>query len=879
MTIDEGGVTPQDGSAEEVGHNSDAASITRVSGMYQDYFLDYASYVILERAIPALEDGFKPVQRRILHSMFLMEDGRYHKVANVIGQTMRFHPHGDASIGDALVQLGQKELLIDTQGNWGNTLTGDSAAAPRYIEARLSKFALEVVFSPKVTHWQGSYDGRADEPIHLPVKFPMLLAQGVEGIAVGLSTRILPHNFNELIDASIKILRGKKAEVFPDFLTGGIADFTQYNDGVRGSRIRVRAKIQQVEKKALIITEIPFGTTTQSLIDSIIKANDKGKIKIKKIEDNTAENVEIAIQLPPGISPDKTIDALYAFTDCEVSIAPLCCVIVNDNPEFIGVSEALERSTHHTLDLLKRELEIKLSELQEQWHFASLERIFIENRIYRDIEEAETWEEVLSFIHKGLAPHIQNLIREVTDEDVTKLTEIRIKRISKFDSDKANDRILDLEGKIAEVKHSLDNIVDFAVEYFKELKKKYGAGRERRTEIRIFDDIVATKVAIANTKLYVNREEGFIGNGLKKDEFVCDCSDIDDIIVIRKDGKMMVTKIAAKTFVGTDILHVGVFKRDDKRTIYNMIYMDGKTKVSYMKRFGVTSITRDKEYDLGSAAKGSQVLYLSVNPNGEAEVVTVHLRLLQKLKKPKFDIDFAELAIKGRQSKGNIVTKFQIKKIDMREKGISTLAARKVWFDDTVQRLNADARGTLLGSFKGDDKILTVYQNGQYRLSNFDLANHFDEGLVLIEKWKPEQPLSAIYWDSSKDRYYVKRFLLDDVEKRESFISDSSGSRLELITTGNKPVIQVLYKKVKGVERESEEIDIEEFIAVKGWKAQGNQLTAYPVKEINLVATEEEVEEVEEVEEIEENEDVDIEPRKNNDDDKEGGKSQITLEF
>lgn len=875
MTIDDG-VMPQNNLPEESGNNSDAASITRVSGMYQDYFLDYASYVILERAVPALEDGLKPVQRRILHSMFLMEDGRYHKVANVIGQTMRFHPHGDASIGDALVQLGQKDLLIDTQGNWGNVLTGDSAAAPRYIEARLSKFALEVVFSPKVTHWQSSYDGRADEPIHLPVKFPILLAQGVEGIAVGLSTRILPHNFNELIEASINILRGKKPEIFPDFLTGGIADFTQYNDGIRGSRIRIRAKIQQVEKKSLIITEIPFGTTTQSLIDSIIKANDKGKIKIKKIEDNTAENVEIAIQLPPGISPDKTIDALYAFTDCEVSIAPLCCVIVNDNPEFIGVSEALERSTYNTLELLKRELEIKLDELQEQWHFASLERIFIENKIYRDIEEAETWEEVLLYIRTGLEPHVQQLIREVTDEDITRLTEIRIKRISKFDSDKANDRIIELEGKIAEVKNSLDNLVDFAVEYFKELKKKYGTGRERKTEIRIFDDIVATKVAIANAKLYVNREEGFVGTGLKKDEFVCDCSDIDDIIVIRKDGTMLVSKVAAKTFVGKDILYVGVFKRDDKRTIYNLIYMDGKTKVSYMKRFAVTSITRDKEYNLASDNKGSQILYLSVNPNGEAEVVTIHLRLLQKLKKPKFDIDFAELAIKGRQSKGNTVTKYQIKKIEMREKGISTLAARKIWFDDTVQRLNADGRGTLLGSFKGDDKILTVYQNGQYRLSNFDLANHFDEGIVLIEKWKPEQPISAIYWDSEKDRYFVKRFLLDDIEKKDSIISDASGSRLELVTTATKPQIQLIFKKLKGVEKDPEQIDLEEFIAVKGWKAQGNQLTPLPVKEINLITTQEDVEpepETEEEELFEEN------GNENDKGDADFGDVQITLDF
>ena len=874
MTIEEGQEPIPENPENTNESNAETTSITRVSGMYQDYFLDYASYVILERAVPALEDGLKPVQRRILHAMFGMEDGRYHKVANVIGQTMRFHPHGDASIGDALVQLGQKDILIDTQGNWGNVLTGDSAAAPRYIEARLSKFALEVVFSPKVTKWQSSYDGRADEPINLPVKFPLLLAQGVEGIAVGLSTRILPHNFNELIEGSIKILKGKKAEIFPDFPTGGIADFTQYNDGVRGGRVRVRAKIQQIEKKNLVITEIPFGTTTQSLIDSILKANDKGKIKIKKIEDNTAENVEILIHLPSGISPDKTIDALYAFTDCETSIAPLGCVIVNDNPEFLGVSEVLERSTHHTVDLLRMELEIKLHELQEQWHFASLERIFIENRIYRDIEEAETWEQVISFIRKGLEPHIQNLIREVTDDDIVKLTEIRIKRISKFDSDKANDRILELEGKIAEVKNHLANLIEFAIDYFKELKKKYGTGRERKTEIRIFDDIVAAKVAIANTKLYVNREEGFIGTGLRKDEFVCDCSDIDDIIVIREDGSMMVTKIAPKVFVGKDIVYVAVFKRNDKRTIYNMIYMDGKTKVSYMKRFAITSVTRDKEYNVATEAKGSKVLYLTVNPNGEAEVITVHLRALQKLRKLRFDIDFAELAIKGRQSKGNIVSKFPIKKIEMREKGISTLAARKIWFDDAVQRLNAEGRGTLLGAFKGEDKILTVYQNGMYRLSNFDLATHFDEDMVLIEKWKPEQPITAIYWDAAKHRYFVKRFLLDDVEKKDSFISDAEGSYLEFVTSAGNPVVEINFKKVKGVEKDSEQLNLEEFIAVKGWKAQGNQLTAAPVKEINLMASDDDVDEEEE--EMEE----DPAETEEDKDDKDGnGEQQITLEF
>ncbi len=871
----EDGLEPQNNSTNE--QSSDAASITRVSGMYQDYFLDYASYVILERAVPALEDGLKPVQRRILHSMFLMEDGRYHKVANVIGQTMRFHPHGDASIGDALVQVGQKDILIDCQGNWGNILTGDSAAAPRYIEARLSKFALEVVFSPKITQWQSSYDGRADEPINLPVKFPLLLAQGVEGIAVGLSTRVLPHNFVELIDGSIKILKGKKVEIYPDFPTGGIADFTQYNEGLRGGRVRVRAKIQQFDKKTLIITEIPFGTTTQSLIDSVLKANDKGKIKIKKIEDNTAANVEIQIHLPPNISPDKTIDALYAFTDCEVSIAPLGCVIENDTPLFIGVNDSLIRSTNHTVDLLRQELELQLHELQEQWHFASLERIFIENKIYRDIEEAETWEEVIAFIYKGLDPYLGILIRQVNDDDIARLTEIRIKRISKFDSDKANDRILDLEGKIAAVKNHLANLVEYAIDYFTNLKKKYGAGRERRTEIRIFDDIVASKVAIANEKLYINREEGFIGTSLRKDEYVGDCSDIDEVVIVRKDGNMVITKVAAKTFVGKDILYAAVFKKGDKRTIYNLIYQDGKTKISYMKRFAVTGVTRDKEYDLTAGSKGSSILYLTVNPNGEAEVVTVHLRALNKLKKLKFDIDFSELAIKGRLSKGNIVTKFPIRKIELREKGISTLAARKIWFDDTVQRLNADGRGQFVGNFKGEDKILTVYQSGHYRLTNFDLSTHFDDDLILIERWKTDVPMSVVYWEGEKAKYFVKRFLLEASDKKELFISDSPGSFLEIATTAPNPAIEVKFKKVKGVEKEPEEIELNEFISVKGWKALGNQLTANPVKEINLLVKTEEQAEIEEEEEpeVEVVDDVDDDDDENDSE----GPVQITLEF
>lgn len=849
--------------------------VSKVSGMYEDYFLDYASYVILERAVPSLEDGCKPVQRRLLHALREMDDGRFHKVANVIGQTMKFHPHGDASIGDALVQLGQKELLIDTQGNWGNTLTGDNAAAPRYIEARLSKFALDVVFNPKITEWQLSYDGRAKEPLHLPVKFPLLLTQGVEGIAVGLSTRVLPHNFNELIDASIKILRGKKAVIYPDFPSGGEADFTQYNDGMRGGRVRVRAKISQLDKKTLVITEIPFGTTTQSLIDSVVKANEKGKIKIKRIEDNTAEHVEILVHLPPNISPDKTIDALYAFTSCENSVSPLCCIIENDSPLFIGVSELLKRSTDHTLDLLKAELEVILNELQEAWHFASLEKIFIENKIYRDIEEAETWEEVIGNIRKGLEPHIKHLLRPVTEEDIVRLTEIRIKRISKFDSNKANDQIEALDGRIAEVKDKLDNLIDYAVDYFKELKKKYGAGRERKTEIKTFDDIVAAKVAIANAKLYVNREEGFIGTGLRKDEYVCDCSDIDDVIIFRKDGVMMVTKVDSKTYVGKDIIHVAVFKKGDKRTVYNMIYRDGGPNgTNYMKRFNVTSVTRDREYDLTAGAKGSQVLYFTANANGEAEVVTIYLKALQRLKKLKFDTDFSELAIKGRASKGNIVSKYPIRKIEMKEEGVSTLAPRRVWFDDTVQRLNYEGRGTLLGAFRGEDKILTILQSGHYRLTSFDVSTHFDDDMILMEKWRPDHPITAVYWDGKKERYFVKRFLVEVINSEKNlFISDTEGSHLELVSTSFEPKIEIIFKKIKGKQREDEEANLAEFISVKGWKAQGNQLTPYDVKTINLLPEPEPEVVEEEVEEETEG------AAPSSDDHEDDGQTQITLEF
>lgn len=808
--------------------------LIKVTGMYKDWFLDYASYVILERAVPAMEDGFKPVQRRIMHSMKDLDDGRYNKVANIVGHTMQYHPHGDASIGDAMVQIGQKDILIDTQGNWGNILTGDRSAAPRYIEARLSKFALEVLFNPKLTEWQLSYDGRKKEPVNLPVKFPMLLAQGAEGIAVGLSTRVLPHNFNELIDASIRHLKGKKFTLFPDFPTGGIADISNYNDGKRGGRVRVRAKISQYDKNTLAITEIPYGTTTTSLIDSILKANDKGKIKIKKIEDNTAAEVEILIHLPNNISPDRTIDALYAFTYCENSIAPLGCVIIDNKPIFLGVSEILRSSTDHTLHLLKRELEITLDELEEQWHFSSLERIFIEKRIYREIEEEETWDGVINAIDEGLKPHIKHLKRAVTREDITRLTEIRIKRISKFDLDKAQQKIESLEDEIANVKHHLDHLVDYAVAYFTKLKKDYGKEKDRKTELRIFDDIEATKVVIRNSKLYVNRKEGFIGTSLKKDEYVTDCSDIDDIICFTADGKMMVTKVDTKTFIGKDIIHVAIFKKKDKRTIYNMIYRDGKAGASYIKRFSVTSVTRDREYDLSQGKKDSKVHYFTANPNGEAEVVTIFLRQVGSIKKLKFDVDFADMLIKGRNVKGNIVTKYAVKRVELKEEGVSTLKPRRIWFDETVKRLNVDERGELLGEFRGEDRILIVTQDGTAKTIIPELTTRFDEEMVVLEKWVPKKPISAIYWEPEKERFYVKRFLIENPDKEEKFISEHENSYLELVSTDYYPQAEIVFSKQRGKDqRPNEEVNIEEFISVKGIKALGNQLTTDKVKQIN----------------------------------------------
>ena len=830
-------------------NNDDLKEVVHVSGMYENWFLDYASYVILERAVPHIFDGFKPVQRRILHSLKELDDGRYHKVANVIGHTMKYHPHGDASIGDAMVQIGQKNLLLDMQGNWGNTATGDRAAAPRYIEVRLTPFALEVAFNKKITKWNSSYDGRGKEPETLPVKFPLLLAHGVEGIAVGLSTKILPHNFNELIDASIKVLKGVKPRIYPDFSSGGMADFSNYNDGKRGGKIRVRAKIKSIDKSTLHITELPYSTNTSSLINSILKANDKGKIKIKKIEDNTAEEVEIAITLPSGISPDKTIDALYRFTDCELSISPLACVINNNQPVFDGVSEILQKSTNHTVKLLTEELEVNLRELKDKWHFSSLERIFIENRIYHAIEELETWDEIISTIHFELKPFTKNLNREVTNEDVERLTEIKIKRITKFDLDKAIKDIKQLENRIDEVEYNLNNITDYAITYFKNLKKKYGSDKDRKTEIKEFESIDATKVVVANKKLYVNREEGFIGTAMRKDEYVSECSDIDDIIVFREDGSMKVVKVDSKVFVGKGIIHTSVFKKKDTRTIYNMIYVDGKSSFSMMKRFNVSSITRNKDYYLTKSEKGSKVIYFTANPNGEAETITVHLRKLQRLKILKFDYDFADLAIKGKASVGNILTKNTVKKIELRSEGVSTLSARKIWFDKNVRRLNTDERGELLGDFAANDKILSINDDGSLELKSFDISTHFDDKMIVIEKHNPRKPITAVYFDGNKENFFVKRFLIENLSQKFSFITDHKNSYLEIVSTDWRPQIEVIYKKEKGKDRKKDIINLEEFISVKGSKSIGNRLSANKINTINLLKPLDYIEETDKTEE------------------------------
>ena len=812
-------------------------NIIPLGGLYENWFLDYASYVILERAVPSLFDGFKPVQRRILHSMKELDDGRYNKVANIIGNTMKYHPHGDASIGDALVQLGQKDLLIDCQGNWGNTLTGDGAAAPRYIEARLSKFASHVVFNPKTTKWLLSYDGRNKEPDDLPVKFPILLAQGAEGIAVGMACKILPHNFIELIDQSINHLRGKKVEIFPDFPNGGMADFSNYNDGLRGGKVRVRAKIKKVDNKTLMINEIPFGSNTTNLIESIIKANDKGKIKVKKIEDNTAAEAEIIIHLAPGVSPDRTIDALYAFTDCEISISPNASVIDGNTPRFMGASEILRANTDNTLQLLKRELEIRLEELHSQWHFSTLEKLFIREEMYIEFKLYSDKEGLFQYMYDRFKPFRKLLLRDIVDEDLQRLTQIPMIRITRFDSDKADDVIAKLEAEMEEVKNHLANLIDYAVEYFKDLKKRFGAGKERKTEIKVFDNIAASKVIIANRKLFVDVEEGFIGWGLKKTEAVNDCSEIDDVIIFFNTGKFIVTKVAEKKFVGKGIVHADVWKKGDKRTIYHVMYQDGLGGPTMMKRFFVNSVTRDTEYDLSRGVKGSKLLYFSVHPNGEREVVSVMLRPRPHLKRLRFDIDLGDLLIKGRQSAGNRVTKEIVQKITQKEVGGSTLAARKIWYDSIVGRLNDESRGKFLGSFKGEDRILTLYKNGEYRLSTFDLANHFDEDMVHIEKWVPDRPISTVYYDAEKELHFVKRFCCEITsDKRVSFISEAEGSQMDCVSTAFQPKVRIVYNKLLKETKNlpDNEVALADFIDVKGMKAQGNQLTKLKVKEIVL---------------------------------------------
>lgn len=817
------------------GEHHELNNIKHVKGMYENWFLDYASYVILERAVPYIEDGLKPVQRRILHSMWEMEDGRYNKVANIIGHTMKYHPHGDASIGEALVQMGQKDLLIDMQGNWGNIFTGDSAAAPRYIEARLSKFALDVVFNPKTTVWQASYDGRNREPVTLPMKFPLLLAQGVEGIAVGLACKILPHNFNELIDASIAILRGKRSDIVPDFPTGGLADFTNYNDGLRGGKIRVRARMKVKDSKTIVITEIPFGTTTGSLIDSVIAANDKGKIKIRKIEDNTAEHVEILVHLQPGTSTDKTIDALYAFTDCEISISPNACIIENERPRFVGVNEMLKVSTQRTLELLRRELEIELSELQEKWHFSSLEKIFIKEEMYIDFKKYANKESLYEYLYERFKPHRRKLLRAITDEDLHKLTQIPMIRITRFDSIKADELMKDLDQKIEGVKHHLAHLVDYAIEYFKELKKKYGSGRERKTEIRQFEVIEARQVVMNNVKLYANKEEGFIGFGLKKDEFICDCSDLDEIIIFRRDGVMMVTKIAEKTYVGKDIIYIAVFKKGDDRTVYNMAYRDGLRGNTMIKRFNVTGVTRDKEYNLTRGAKESKVHYFSVSPNGENEIITVFLTPTSGARKQEFDMDLSTVAVKGRDSQGNILTRYPVRKVVLKEKGKAEIKKQKVWFDDTTHRLNYEERGTFIGAFGPEDRILTVTQSGHYRMTGIETTLHFDEDMILIQKYDPKAITTAIYLDGESKQYFIKRFQFELTDRKTLFITEHAESMLEAISNHPGQKVELRFAKAKGVEPKPQKIDADTFIEVRNMKAKGNKLSADKIKEIEMI--------------------------------------------
>ena len=807
----------------------------QLTGMYQNWFLDYASYVILERAVPHINDGFKPVQRRILHSMKRLDYGRYNKVANIVGHTMQFHPHGDASIGDALVQLGQKDLLIDCQGNWGNILTGDGAAAPRYIEARLSKFALDVVFNPKTTEWQASYDGRNKEPITLPVKFPLLLAQGVEGIAVGLSSKILPHNFNELCDASISYLRKEDFQLYPDFQTGGSIDVSRYNDGERGGVVKVRAKINKVDNKTLAITEIPFGKTVTTVCDSIVKASEKGKIKIRKVEDLTSEKVEILVHLAPGVSSDKTLDALYAFTDCEVSISPNCCVIDEKKPHFLTVSDVLRKSADNTLSLLRKELEIRKGELLESLHFASLEKIFIEERIYKDkkFEQAENMDAACAHIDDRLTPYYPQFVREVTKEDILRLMEIKMARILKFNKDKAEENIARIKEEIEEIDFKLAHIVNYTIDWYEMLKNKYGENYPRRTELRNFDTIEAAKVVEANEKLYINREEGFIGTSLKKDEFVANCSDIDDIILFYKDGRYKVVRVADKLFVGKNVLHVDVFKKNDKRTIYNVVYRDGKGGFYYIKRFNITSITRDREYDVTQGNPGSRIVYFTVNPNGEAEVIKVTLKPNPKIKKIAFEKDFSEIAIKGRQSMGNILSKNDVHKIVLKQRGGSTLGGRKVWFDPDVLRLNYDERGTYLGEFHSDDQILVVMENGDFYTTNFDLNNHYDPGIRIIEKFDPNKVWSAALYDADQQGYpYLKRFTFEASARKLNFLGENKQSQLILLTDVVYPRILVSFGGNDSF-REALEIDAEEFIGIKSYKAKGKRITTFTVESIH----------------------------------------------
>ncbi|MBN1789692.1 MAG: DNA gyrase/topoisomerase IV subunit A [Bacteroidales bacterium] len=806
--------------------------VTELTGKYKDWFLDYASYVILERAVPHTDDGLKPVQRRILHAMRQIEDGRYNKVANIIGQTMQYHPHGDASIGDALVQLGQKKLLIDTQGNWGNIFTGDGAAASRYIEARLSKFALEVVFNPRTTAWKLSYDGRNKEPVTLPVKFPLLLAQGVEGIAVGLASKILPHNFNELIDASIAHLQGKSYELYPDFPTGGLVDVSRYNDGLRGGAVKIRAKISKLDKKSLVISELPFGQTTTSLIDSVLKANEKGKIRIRKIDDNTAGTVEIVIHLLPGADPDVTIDALYAFTDCEVPASPNACVIRDEKPCFIGVSEILRESVENTVQLLTLELQIRLDELGEIWHYASLERIFIENELYEPIKLCKTEESILETIETGLVPFRKKLRRDVIREDLVRLSNIPIKRISKFSIYKAEEFIRQTEAEMEEVKNHLANIIPYSISYYRQIKKKFGTGRERKTEIRGFDTITATEVALANAKLYVNRAEGFIGTGLKKDEYVCDCSDIDDIIVIRKDGKFLIAKVSEKQFVGKDIEFAGVFKKNDERTIYNVIYRDGENGTTYIKRCAITGLMRGKEYTLTKGESGSRILYLSVNPNGEAETVKVTLKPRPRVKKLVFDAEFSETDIKGRSSIGNIITRYPVHKIELKEKGVSTLGGRKIWWDETVQRLNIDGKGSYLGEFSGNDRILVLTREGEMRLSGYELTTHFEEDWLVIRKYRPGLIFTVVYYDGEQKLHYIKRFEAEAMEKPSRYFDEHPRSKFILLSVNDFPRLEL---KFGGKHKKKDPVILEaaDFIAVKGYKAKGKRLSNYEVAVVN----------------------------------------------